>query len=298
MTGSIFADDIGAPEGPVARPDGSLYVTEMASGRQCITRVERGGARSIVYETGGRPNGLALDGDDNLWIAEAGLRALLCVAPDGREILRIEEHDGTRFRFPNDLAFGPNGLLYLTDSGLPLLDFLDGQSLVDDYERLDWDGRVFEIDPSAGTVLRCLDRGIRFTNGIAFDAAGILYANASFTGEVYRYDLGGSAPRRELFGNVLQPDDEPGFKGPDGMAWGADGRLYCTVYGQANITVLGADGSVSERLPLSGRNPTNCAFAASGETLLVTEVHVGRIEALDVPCNGLPLHAPRLGHGV
>ena len=299
MTRSIFAEGIGAPEGPVARPDGSLYLTEMAGGRQCISRVERGGERRVLVTTGGRPNGLAVDGDDNLWIAEAGLRALLCVAPDGREILRIDGDGDERFRFPNDLAFGPNGLLYMTDSGLPLVDFLDGQSLVDDFESLDWDGRVYEIDPRAGVVIRCIDRAIRFTNGIAFDAAGVLYANASFTGEVYRYDIHrAGASSRELFGNVLQPDEQAGFKGPDGMAWGADGRLYCTVYGQANITVLGADGTVAERLELGGRNPTNCAFATSGETLLVTEVGAGRVEALDVSCNGLPLHAPSLGHGV
>lgn len=300
MTRSIFAEGLGAPEGPVARPDGTLYLTEMSGHRQCITRVEAGGQRHVLVATGGRPNGLAVDGDDNLWIAEAGLRALLCVAPDGRELLRLNGPDADeRFRFPNDLAFGPDGHLYMTDSGLPLTDFLDGQSFVADYENLDWDGRVYEIDPRAGRVLRCIDRGIRFTNGIAFDAAGLLYANASFTGEVYRYDLHApGSPQRAVFGNVVQPDESEGFKGPDGMAFGTDGRLYCTVYGQSNITVLDRDGRVAERLPLAGRNPTNCAFAAHGETLLVTEVDAGRVEALAVPCDGLALHAPSLGLGV
>ena len=103
------------------------------------------------------------------------------------------------------------------------------------------------------------------------------------------------APKREFFGNVLQPGDEDRFKGPDGMKFGADGCLYCTVYGQKNITVLDTAGAVAERLPLDGRNPTNCAFALTGTTLLVTEVSKGRVETIPTPCAGLPLHRPKLG---
>ncbi|VIO70462.1 hypothetical protein CI1B_31160 [Bradyrhizobium ivorense] len=57
--------------------------------------------------------------------------------------------------------------------------------------------------------------------------------------EIYRYDvLGEAAPKRVVFGNVPQPDSNPDFKGPDGMAFGTDGRLYCAVYNQKNVTVL------------------------------------------------------------
>jgi gluconolactonase len=298
MVDSLFATGIGAPEGPVCLPDGSLYVTEMSAATLCVSKLDPAGRRSVVRTTGGRPNGLAVDGDGLLWIAEAGLRALVCITPDGREVLRITGDDAGPFLFPNDLAFGPDGHLYMTDSGMALDDFLDGQNFVANYLDLDWDGRVYEIDPKAGRVLRRLDHHMRFTNGIAFDPDNVLYANASFTGEVYRYDVFGSAaPKRELFGNVLQADDASGFKGPDGMKFGADGRLYCTVYGQQNVTVLDRSGRVAERLPLAGPCPTNCAFSLSGNTLFVTEVSRGQVEALTVPTPGLALHAPKLGVG-
>ena len=291
-----FATGVGAPEGPVCLPDGSMYVTEMSAATLQVTRLFPDGGRKLIKRTGGRPNGLALDGDGNLWIAEAGLHAVLCIDVEGRELLRIE-HDGEQpFRLPNDLCFGRDGHLYLTDSGLAAEDFLDGQNFAENYRKLPWDGRVYEIDPIGGTVLRILDRGILFTNGIAFGPDGALYANASFTGEVYRYDVFGAAnPEREVFGNVLQPFEGDDFRGPDGMCWGEDGRLYCTVYGQRNVTVLSPDGSLAERLPLDGENPTNCAFALSGKTLLVTEVDRGRVEQLAASCGGLPLHYPRLG---
>jgi gluconolactonase len=221
MDAKFFATGLGAPEGPVTLEDGSMYVTEMSAAPLQVTRLFQDGRRKVIKRTGGRPNGLAVDGEGNLWIAEAGLRAVICIDVEGRELMRID-HDGEQpFRLPNDLCFGKDGHLYLTHSGLSARDFLDGQNFAKDYRKLPWDGRVYEIDPIKGAVLRILDRGILFTNGIAFGPGDALYANASFTGEVYRYDVfGGVSPKREIFGNVLQPFKGDDFRGPDGMAWG------------------------------------------------------------------------------
>ena len=90
-------------------------------------------------------------------------------------------------------------------------------------------------------------------------------------------------------------DNRPVFRGPGGMKFGADGRLYCTVYNQRNVTVLDRNGNVADRMMLDGEQPTNCAFSRDGTRLLVTEVSKGQIEALPAPCAGLTLHAPRLG---
>ena len=183
----------------------------------------------------------------------------------------------------------------MTDSGMPMVDFLDGQDFVANYLDLNWDGRVYQIDPAANKVVRVIDRGIRFANGIAFDADDRLYANASFTGDVYRYNLfDGKEPSRELFGNVLQQDDQTGFKGPDGMKFGTDGRLYCTVYGQQNVTVLDKTGAVAERLRLDGPCPTNLCFSRDEAHILVTEVSKGQVERLASPCAGLPLYLPKI----
>lgn len=73
----------------------------------------------------------------------------------------------------------------------------------------------YAINPKSTKIERLVDSKIRFSNGIAFDAGNALYANASFTGEVYRYDVFGSkTPVREVFGKVLQEDDQTGSKAP------------------------------------------------------------------------------------
>ena len=295
MDSGIFAANVGAPEGPVALPDGSMFVTEMSNSTLNVTHLGANGERRVVKNTKGRPNGLAMDGDGLLWIAEAGLRALICIDQQGRELKRLEgDAQHGRFYFPNDLVFGPDGHLYLTDSGMAMEDFLDGQDFAQGYMDFAWDGRVYQIDPKTLRIVRVIDSKIRFTNGIAFGPDDTLYANASFTGEVYRYDVFGSAsPVREVFGNVLQPDEQTGFKGPDGMKFGADGRLYCVVYGQKNVTVLDSSGRVAERLPLDGPCPTNLCFARSGRKILVTEASKGQVEWLAAPCDGAPLFYPK-----
>ena len=70
------------------------------------------------------------------------------------------------------------------------------------------------------------------------------------------------------------------------MKFGVDGRLYCTVYAQKNVTVLGKNGKVEDRLILDGPCPTNLAFSRDGKKILVTEVFKGQVEQLDAPAQG------------
>ena len=82
MASRIFASGIGAPEGPISLNDGSMYVTEMSHNTLSVTRLSPTGKRKVVKKTGGRPNGLAVDGEGLIWIAEAGHRALVCIDAD------------------------------------------------------------------------------------------------------------------------------------------------------------------------------------------------------------------------
>jgi gluconolactonase len=297
MANEVYAADVVEPEGPVFADDGSLYLVEMGPGRRCLTHIARGGARRSVATTRHRPNGLARDGDGRLWIAEAYEGAIICVAPDGKVVKRIEGSAAEPFLWPNDLVFGPDGRLYMSDSGIREEDFIDGTAIHPDFASKTYDGRVYEIDPVAGRVLRKLDSGIRFTNGIALAPDGQLYANETIGGAVYRYDIrAGKSAARQVFGNVLRAEKAAatGFCGPDGMKFGADGRLYCTVYGQGDVTVLDRDGTVAERIATNGAKPTNIAFTPEGSAAVVTEVALGQVERIRTPCPGAPLHYPHL----
>jgi gluconolactonase len=296
----IFTGDLGAPEGPVALPDGSWLIVEAATGRGCVTRISADGRTKSVIKQTGRPNGLAVDAEGVIWVAESKTPSLLRLTLEGKCDLVAEGCDGEPFMFPNDLCFGPDGALYLTDSGVHIDSFATNNEIRPDYMDLDYQGRLYRIDTHTGATTK-IDDGIRFTNGIAFGPDGMLYLNETVTGNVYRYGWrnGKVCAPRTLFGNVIRPDAPPGWKGPDGMAFDQTGLLYVAVFGQGDVTVLGTKGEVVERIPTQGLLPTNVAFALPGERRIhVTEFQYGQMEVFPVSRDGLPLWDGRTREGL
>lgn len=287
----VFASGVSAPEGPVALPDGTWLIVEGDAKRGCVTHISADGkTRNIIKKTG-RPNGLAVDSHGVIWVAESKTPSLVRLTMDGKSEVVATECDGEKFLFPNDLCFGPDGGLYLTDSGVIIEEFAPNNQIRPDYMGMKYDGRVYRVDVSSGKV-RKLDSGIKFTNGIAFGPDRVLYANETLTGNIYAYQWnnGEIAGPRRLFGNVIRPDAPEGWNGPDGMAFSADGLLYVAVFGQKDVTVLGARGEVVQRISTAGRLPTNVAFALPGQRRLhITEYELGQMETAEVAADGLPL---------
>ncbi|MBN1679599.1 MAG: SMP-30/gluconolactonase/LRE family protein [Anaerolineae bacterium] len=290
----VFCENVSQPEGPVSLEHGHWAVTDMKNGS--VSRISANGTTRHMLADTGRPNGLAIDGANRLWVAESKYPALLTIGPDNTVTTITTGSADLPFLWPNDLCFGPDGAVYLTDSGLLVSDMADLESPAAAFD-LAIDGRVFRYDPASDT-LTVLDRGLRFTNGIAFGLDGAsLYVSETMTGNIYRYPIqaGQVQGERELFNNVMpQPPESYGrVTGPDGMAFDRNGNLYVAVYGQGNITVLGPDGSVTQRLPLDGDCPTNIAFIRTGEyRALITEVSRNQLIMLETPTAGAPLIYP------
>ena len=293
QAGYLFAADLRWVEGPVCVVDGGIFVTEMAPERACITHISHTGAIIRRFPPMGRPTGLAIDGDGNFWIAEGLDRTVVCLSPDGHILRTIGGTDG--LLWPNDLAFGPDGHLYLTDSGILGSDFMHDFNIRPDWATAPYDGRVFDIDPTTGAVVRRLDCGIKYTNGIAFGPDNLLYVNETVGGAVFRYDvLGTRMPEREPFGNVGDPLGGVGWAGPDGMAFGSDGLLYVAVFGAGEVAVLDRGGAVVERIPTLGRLPTNVAFPRDGSSFAyVTQIDGAHVEVIRTRTGGLGLHEPK-----
>jgi gluconolactonase len=287
----IFANDLGAPEGPVALPDGSWLIVEADDDRGCVTWLSADGRNKTVIKKTGRPNGLAVDAAGVIWVAESKVPSLLRLTMDGKCEVAANGCDGEPFLFPNDLCFGPDGAIYLTDSGVEIENFAPNNQIRPDYLDQHYDGRLYRVDPGTGAVTK-LDEGILFTNGIAFGPDDTLYLDESVTGNVFRYGWRDGELRtpRALFGNVIRPDAPPGWKGPDGMAFDENGLLYVAVFGQGDVTVLGTNGEVVDRISTQGQLPTNVAFALPGQHRLhVTNFEYGQMETFPVSSDGLRL---------
>ncbi len=287
----ILTDGLGNPEGPVLLPDRSWALVEMREDRGCLTHISADGQERRMIARTGRPNGLTIDREGILWVAESMNPPSLLRATLGGEVeVVVTGCDGEPFLFPNDLRFGPDGALYMTDSGIL---FQEWGKLDDDARRTAKpDGRVYRIDIRTRSVEK-LDSGIPFANGIAFGPDNNLYVSATVSGMVYRYRWADGMIRggQEEFGNVMDPARPEGFGGPDGMAFGRDGDLYVTVSRKGQVAVLGPKGEVVKRIPLHGPSPTNLAFGpVGGKKIYVTEQGIGLFEVHDVGTEGLPLH--------
>ena len=139
---NIFTRDLGFPEAPVVSPDGSFLFVEMTPEKGCVIHVSADGASRKVIAKTGRPNGLARDRNGAIWVAETEQRALLKLDLDGSYDTVATSAGDERFLFLNDLAFAPNGELFLTDSGILHDDFMKGGQFVPNYRDLKYDGRV------------------------------------------------------------------------------------------------------------------------------------------------------------
>ena len=289
---AIFSTGFVAPEGPVALPDGSWLIVEGGADRGCVTHISADGRHHHAIKKTGRPNGLAVDLHGVIWVAESKMPSLIRLTMDGHSEVVATECDGEAFLFPNDLCFGPDGAIYMTDSGVFIDEFAPNNQIRPDYMSVEYDGRVYKIEPSTGKVKK-LDKGIKFTNGIAFGPDRLLYVNETLTGAIYRYGRhdGEITGPRTLFGNVIRPDAPPGWKGPDGMAFSSEGELFVAVFGQKDLTVLDKRGEVARRISTTGKLPTNVAFALPGKkTLHITEYEFGQMETVTVLSDGLPLY--------
>jgi gluconolactonase len=251
MTATMLADGLGFPEGPVVMPDGQIVFCDGNTGEMLAWD---GTAISTFAVTGGSPWGAVLGTDGAVYVCQGGnvpgsgdlsaVPGLQRIDPDGTVALPYVELAGLPLGGPNDLAWGPDGRLWFTDSE---------------------DHRLFVL-AADGTGELIADLPGVYPNGIGFDPEGLLYWSESRTQRIGRLVDG----QVETFCQL--PEDHV----PDGMAFSADGRLFVCNTTAGGLSVIAPSGEVVEELDIS-EHVTNCIF--DGSTLYLTATKVSDIEA-------------------
>jgi gluconolactonase len=100
-------------EGPCWRPDGVLLFSDV-SGDTVYRWTAKGGAQAY-YKPSGNSNGLALDTQGRLLLAQHGKRRVARLEADGTETALATHYNGKRLNSPNDLAVKSDGSIYFTD---------------------------------------------------------------------------------------------------------------------------------------------------------------------------------------
>jgi gluconolactonase len=267
---AVFGTDLGFIEGPVVCADGSIVLTSIDRG--CLYRVTAGRTERLVV-TGGGPNGL-VEAEDGFCVAQNGgafpalneIKATAGVQHVDRAGRLSQVMTGPTA--PNDLAFGPDGFLYVTDpTRRPERD----------------DGRIWRCDVKTGKSDLLLTLGW-YPNGIGFSLEDDHFYVADTGGRrIVRFPLANPTP--EAAETVLTM--ECGM--PD------DGNIIIAAIG-ATETELGtvqiwskAGRLIKTIEPKQSRFITNLAIASDG-SLYVCDSGGGQLLRIDAGIKPLKLH--------
>ena len=290
----VFCENLEHPEAPVRLQDGSWLVVQMRMGSGAVCRVSADGKKVSEIKQTGRPNGLLAGKYGDIWVAESWEPSLINIAADGSSRVISRGNHEHLFLWPNDLVWGPDGAIYLTDSGVLLGELISPEGVIPERWDQPMQGRLYRIDPVTEEV-ECLDSGFQFANGLAFGPDGRLYVAETVTGHIYRYDFSDrlEISSRVVFASVIDKTGPGRIVGPDGLTFDQVGNLYAAMFGQGHIAVVDPSGHVSRRITTIGSSPTNLAFGESGSNkLYVTEYQRGQIEVLTVPGEGYIPYLP------
>jgi gluconolactonase len=265
------AGGFGFVEGPVWTREGALLFSDLPA--NAIMKLTPGGEPVVFRQPSGytgtetrRPgshigsNGLTLDRDGRLLVAEHGDRRVTRLEPDGRVTVVAERYDGKRLNSPNDVAVRSDGSIYFTDPpyGLP-------QQAKDPARELPFSG-IYRV--ADGTV-QLLAQDLSFPNGLGFspDERYLYVANSDPARRIWmRYAVGasGSLGTGELFYDA-SAEQARGI--PDGLTIDAAGNLFAT--GPGGVLIISPAGTLLGRIELP-ESPANAAWGDDGKTLYVT----------------------------
>ena len=299
---TIIASGLRFPEGPVAMPDGSVILVEIAAGR--ITRVRPDGSTATVAEPGGGPNGLAMGPDGKLyccnnggfnWFEHPGGLLIphgqaddysggrierIDIATGAVEVLYKDGDFGCRLRGPNDIVFDAHGGFWFTDHGKNRPRERDITGIF--YARADGSHLEEVIFPSENP------------NGIGLSPDGTtLYAAETYTCRLmaFRVTAPGKVDLSAGLGGPGLPLYRPaGYKFFDSLGIEEGGNICVATIGESGISVISPAGELVAFVPTPDPFTTNiCWGGADLRTAYITLSGTGQLVALPWPRPGLKL---------
>jgi gluconolactonase len=297
-TGLLF------PEGPVALPDGSVLVVEIA--RRCVTRVHPDGTKDIVARPGGGPNGAAIGPDGKCYVCNNGGFEFTYdegygIRPvreawdySGGRIERIDLASGevevlyrgtlhAPLRGPNDIVLDGHGGFYFTDLGK--------------VRERDWDRGAVFYAKADGSMIREVAFPLVTPNGIGLSPDGnTLYVAETEAARLWAWPvlepgMLGKEPWPSPHGGRLVADPGGVYQRFDSLAVEANGNICVATLIHGGITVISPDGASIEHVPMPDLYTTNICFGGPElRTAYITLSNSGRLVALDWPRPGLALN--------
>lgn len=268
------------PEGIMALDDGTLVVADARGG---CNRIRPDGRTEFFGDLGGAPNGICIDTDGKVIVANIGNGQLQSLAPDGHHTVLMTHADGRRMVAPNFPLLDAKGRLWVTNSTA-------NEDINAVLMRPSPDGCVVCIENGRPRILA---DGIYFANGVALNAdATFLYVAQTMRSNILRFAIrnDGTLGPAEIFGP--SPLTQQGY--PDGIAFDETGNLWITFPQRNAVGYLTATGELCMYLEDPQRQvlqrPANICFGGpERRTAYIGSLDGTTIPNFQVPHPGLAL---------
>ncbi len=276
---SFTGHNLSRPECVLAQADGTLWASDNRGG---VMRIWRDGAQDQIGALGGSPNGLAMDRDGSLLVANIGGRRLERLHRDGRaETILDMSPDAANFVLADPHA----GRLWITTS-------TRHETIAFAARNPQGDGKIFRMENGRATLAA---DGINFTNEVRVSRDGrYLYAAETALGRILRFEIGtdGALKNREVFG----PDGL--FSGAllDGIAFDSDGNLWITEISRHSLHVLTPSGAhlcvFEDPEGKAWQLPTSIAFGGAD----MCTAYVGSLSMKQIATFRAPIAGEKMAH--
>ncbi|WP_321962111.1 SMP-30/gluconolactonase/LRE family protein [Paraburkholderia sp. J7] len=301
LQGRVMASGLKFPEGPVALPDGSVLVVEIAGGR--LTRVMPDGELKVVAELGGGPNGAALGPDGHCyvcnnggfsWRTDNGFTRPTGAAANygGGSIQRVNIKTGeveTLYTHCGDVPLhGPNDIVFDAEGGFWFTDF--GKTFEDRIMR----GAVYYARAD-GSQIRCAAHPVLTPNGVGLSPDGrTLYVSETETSRLWSYpvigkgELGQEAWPSPNGGRLVH--GLAGYQRFDSLAVEESGNICVATLVRGGISVFSPEGELLEFHEAPEGYCTNICFGGPDRrTAFITLSGYGQLFEARWPRPGLTL---------
>lgn len=268
------------PECIIAERNGTLWASDDKS---AVMRIDPNGTQTRVGTVGGLPNGLAMNRNGELFIANIGDGKLYQQMRTGEHRILLDQFEGQPLGSLNFVYVDDRDRMWMTVSTVTVPRINAVNTPIPD-------GFILMND---GSGWRKVGAGYHFTNEVRVDPKGTtLYVAETALGRVSRHTIAadGSLGPREIHG----PETVfPGAK-IDGITLDAEGNLWVTEVAKNSIVVITPDGHSHVVFSDPGATllnmPASIAFAGPDlKTAYVGSLKMDRIATFRSPIAGQPM---------
>lgn len=234
--------------------DGNGFIAQIDAGNtSTVKTLVQGGKNGATLNA---PKGIAVVGD-TLWVAD--IDAVRAFNKRTGAVIANVDLRPMKATFLNDVVAGPNGVVYITDSGIKF----------DDKGGMTHPGQdqIFKIVGRKASVAIKSDSALKSPNGIAWDAAN------------GRFVLGPFADKVVTGWKDGDPAVTPIATGPggyDGVEVLSDGRILVTSWADSSVQVI-ANGTF-RKVVANVDGPADIGVDTKRNVLAVPRFNVGRVE--------------------